>query len=741
MAGSAGAIRAGSAFVEIGANDSALRAGLEAAQARVQAFGQGIAVVGAGLAGLGAAVTAPLLGAAKVFADTGSELYDMSQRTGIAVEALSSLSFAAEQSGSSLGAVEVAIKKMQRTIAKADDDGKAAVATLDELGVEVQSLQGLKPDEQFRKIAAALGKIPEATKRTTAAIAVFGKQGTALVPMINDLAALEAQAESLGLVMSSTDAAAADALGDSMGALWAQVKMTTFQFGSALAPALTEFLGIATQALALVIDWIKHNKDLILTVFKVAGVVGLVGSALVIFGGAIAYLNVIGAVNVALWAAWQVAIIAWQGVVLGANVALALFNAQLAIWAGLLSVGRTAAVIWSAGVAAATAVAWLWNAALTAGAVVVSAVWAAGVAVATAASWLWNAALAAGAAVSALWNGALSAGAVLSAAWSAGVAIATVATWLWNAALAVLNAEMIVPLIAALAAAAGTVVILGAALVAVTATVWAAYQAGLALFQVLSQIPTTTGPLGAVGKVFSEWIGILNDVYRAATIKLPLAWQILQAGAALAVSQIRDLWPPLWTFIQAGFTAVWTAVSDIFVTSFEQAISKVFAEFIKFAAILSPLLGIGVKEVQKAQADLDKAAAERRKLAIAKAELDIKKAIADFGVEDSPATKKAREELKKQQDELNKLVAEGGQKPAVAGADIDTGAQKFAQIGTFSAAAASAGALAGNALLANAQEQKRALEEANRLAAEQLKALEAIAKALAGGNPLGIPIF
>ncbi len=38
----------------------------------------------------------PMLGAAKAFADMGSDLVDMSQRTGISVEALSELGFAAE---------------------------------------------------------------------------------------------------------------------------------------------------------------------------------------------------------------------------------------------------------------------------------------------------------------------------------------------------------------------------------------------------------------------------------------------------------------------------------------------------------------------------------------------------------------------------------------------------------------------------------------------------------------------
>ena len=44
----------------------------------------------------------------------GSDLLDMSQRTGVSVEALSELGFAAEQSGADMETLEAGLRKMQK---------------------------------------------------------------------------------------------------------------------------------------------------------------------------------------------------------------------------------------------------------------------------------------------------------------------------------------------------------------------------------------------------------------------------------------------------------------------------------------------------------------------------------------------------------------------------------------------------------------------------------------------------
>ncbi|MCC6653333.1 MAG: hypothetical protein IT348_19435, partial [Candidatus Eisenbacteria bacterium] len=88
-------------------------AGLKRARDMMRGFSKSAIDMGTTLLKAGAATTA--LGTAAVvgigkmvkdFADAGSELVDMSARTGASVEALSELGYAAQQSGTSAASLE-----------------------------------------------------------------------------------------------------------------------------------------------------------------------------------------------------------------------------------------------------------------------------------------------------------------------------------------------------------------------------------------------------------------------------------------------------------------------------------------------------------------------------------------------------------------------------------------------------------------------------------------------------------
>ena len=128
-------IRAGKAFVELFADDNQLVRGLRRAEKKVKAFGDSVRSLGLKTAGIGSAILAPMGAAAKSFADMGSRLWDMSKRTGVSVEALSALGYAAEQSGAGVEAFENGIRRMQRTIYDAGRGLSTAKEALADLGV------------------------------------------------------------------------------------------------------------------------------------------------------------------------------------------------------------------------------------------------------------------------------------------------------------------------------------------------------------------------------------------------------------------------------------------------------------------------------------------------------------------------------------------------------------------------------------------------------------------------------
>jgi len=330
----AGAIRAGRAFVELFADDSKLVRGLKRAQAKLKAFGEGVRNLGLKLAGLGSAIVAPLIASTKVFAKMGDDLAKMSARTGFSVETLSELGFAAELSGTSIEVLENGIRKMQRTIVDAATGMQSAQDALALLGLTVADLDKLSPEEQFKLIADRLAAIEDPTIKAAAAMQLFGRSGTQLLPMLAGGAAgieeLQEQARKLGLTISTEDAKATERFTDTLSIMWRVLKQNVFVVGSALVPALTRAAKWLTKIATIAADWIKRNKELIVTIFKVAVAVVAAGAALVVLG--VAITGVAKAMGVL------------AAVITGVGVALKLLGAVLAFLVSPIGLVITAVV-------------------------------------------------------------------------------------------------------------------------------------------------------------------------------------------------------------------------------------------------------------------------------------------------------------------------------------------------------------------------------------------------------------
>jgi TP901 family phage tail tape measure protein len=284
-------IRAGAAYVELYTKDSRMVKGLQAAEKKLKAFGDGITSIGTRLAGLGAGVVTPLIGAAKVFSDMGGDLADMSQRTGVSVEALSELGFAAEQSGSDMETLENSLRKMQKQITEAAGGSQSATDALGQLGLTVADLSGLSPDEQLKRIGDRLSGIEDPATKAAVAMEIFGKSGTKLLPLFaggaRGIEELQQQARQLGLTMATEDAQAAEAFGDTLDVVWKVLKKAVFTIGSALAPLLTEVAEGFTRVVVTVSRWIEQNKQLVVWVFKMAAAAVAGGAALIVLGATI----------------------------------------------------------------------------------------------------------------------------------------------------------------------------------------------------------------------------------------------------------------------------------------------------------------------------------------------------------------------------------------------------------------------------------------------------------------------
>lgn len=289
-------IKAGRAWVQIDGDKNPLVKALRGASKDLQDFGKTVASIGAGMAGLGAAIGGSILLAANEFSQVGDQLHKMALRTGASTEALSALKHAASLSGSSIEEVEGALKKMQRAMSEAVAGEKTAVEAFDALGLSAADMLAMTPDEQLKAIADSLVSIEDPALKAGAAMEIFGKSGTNLLPMLADgsagIEAMMQEAKDLGLVMSTDTVASAAALKDAMDKVKRTMASVTHAIGEAVAPVLTEMGERAAKVIAVISKWIRANGALVVGIGSVAGTLFAVGSAITGVGLTIAGLGV-----------------------------------------------------------------------------------------------------------------------------------------------------------------------------------------------------------------------------------------------------------------------------------------------------------------------------------------------------------------------------------------------------------------------------------------------------------------
>jgi hypothetical protein len=162
-----------------------------------------------------------------------------SARTGIQIEALQRLQFIAGQSETSVDAITTSINKFQINLATGND--KAAQA-LDRLGISIGEINALAPDEQFLRIASSVAEIQSPAERAATAVALFGKGGAELLPLLrkgaDGVAEISAQFDEFGVTLSSQTISSLDDAGDAVGRMTGSIKALSAELISFASPAI-----------------------------------------------------------------------------------------------------------------------------------------------------------------------------------------------------------------------------------------------------------------------------------------------------------------------------------------------------------------------------------------------------------------------------------------------------------------------------------------------------------------------
>ena len=115
--------------------------------------------------------------------DAQDELFKLSQKTGIAVESLAGLEFAAEQSGVELEKVAKATRTFSLLVAESADASSSAAKKLSQLGLSYKDLKDLSPEKQLLALSEALSKFSK-QDQAVALTSALGNKMADLIPLL-----------------------------------------------------------------------------------------------------------------------------------------------------------------------------------------------------------------------------------------------------------------------------------------------------------------------------------------------------------------------------------------------------------------------------------------------------------------------------------------------------------------------------------------------------------------------------
>ncbi len=185
--------------------------------------------------------------------ENADALGKLEQKTGLTVETLSTLSFAARTADLDQEQLRSTLVKFTKATDDYDQGLRSARDAVEQLFGSSKALEGLDQDTRFLKVVDALAKLEPGAKRTGLAMEFFGKQGAELLPLIEDLAdggfeKLRQKAEKLGLVVNHDLADAAQRANDAMTDLQSTAEGIATQFTAGLAPAIADAADALVEA-------------------------------------------------------------------------------------------------------------------------------------------------------------------------------------------------------------------------------------------------------------------------------------------------------------------------------------------------------------------------------------------------------------------------------------------------------------------------------------------------------------
>lgn len=206
-----------------------------------RAFG----AVKTGIAAIGVSLSAGAFASfVKSGIDAADALDDMSQRTGVAVESLSALNYAAQFGDVTMEQLSAGLYRLARAASDAAGGSKESAEAFTAIGVSVQDAQGnLRGTEDLLlDLAEQFAGMEDSAGKTAIAMRLFGRSGAELIPFLNlgrgGIEEFRKEAERLGIIISGDTARSAAEFNDNVARLAASAERAKIALAEQLLPAL-----------------------------------------------------------------------------------------------------------------------------------------------------------------------------------------------------------------------------------------------------------------------------------------------------------------------------------------------------------------------------------------------------------------------------------------------------------------------------------------------------------------------
>lgn len=192
----------------------------------------------------------------------------MAQITGLTTQAYTELSYAATLADVSGESLNKSIGKLSKNMVAASDGSGDAYDAFKALGISVKDSSGqLKSaDQVLAEVADRFGQYKDGAEKTALAMALFGKSGAEMIPMLNkgsaEISLMRAEAQALGLTFGEDVARQAEEVNDNFKRLHARTDALKTIFVSGMLPALVDvsdyLLSTGTHA-----DTLRSKLDMV----------------------------------------------------------------------------------------------------------------------------------------------------------------------------------------------------------------------------------------------------------------------------------------------------------------------------------------------------------------------------------------------------------------------------------------------------------------------------------------------